>query len=273
MIKSCITISLVPEVRGGPFVLWDGLEESCRQAAKIGFDAVELFVPDAASIDRHNLAQILRSSNLALAAVGTGAGFVVKKLHLCDPDTERRREAVEFISGIIELAGSFGAMTIIGSMKGSIPKAVERKTAESWLRAGLDELAALAGNYNVPLLLEPLNRYETNFVNRVGEAVELIESLQSDNVKVLADLFHCNIEEESICGALRLAGRHLGHLHFVDSNRRPAGLGHIDFAEVARTLKDIGFTGYAAAEALPWPSPIEAAEQTMRAFEKFLAKC
>jgi sugar phosphate isomerase/epimerase len=271
MIKSCITISLVPEVRGGPFVLWDGLEESCRQAARIGFDAVELFVPGAASIDRQNLAQILRENNLSLAAVGTGAGFVVKKLHLCDPDAEKRRQAVEFISGVIEFAGLFGAMTIIGSMKGSIPKAAERKTAESHLRAGLDELAALAGNYNVPLLLEPLNRYETNFINRLDEAVELIQSLKNDNVKVLADLFHCNIEEKSICGALRQAGRYLGHLHFVDSNRRPAGLGHIDFAEVARTLKDIGFNGYAAAEALPWPSPIEAAEQTMKAYRKFFA--
>ena len=273
MIKSCITISLVPEAKGGPFVLWDGLEKSCRIAGRIGFDAVELFVPDAASIDRKNLAEILKSNNLTLAAIGTGAGFVVRKLHLCDPDAGKRRAAVEFISEIIALAGSFGAMTIIGSMKGSIPKGHDRSEVEEWLKISLDELGGLAEKYNTPLLLEPLNRYETNFINRIDEAVALVESLETDNVKLLADIFHLNIEEESVCGALRLAGKHLGHLHFVDSNRRPAGLGHIDFDEVAATLKDIGFAGYAAAETLPWPNPVASAEQTMRAYKKFIANC
>jgi sugar phosphate isomerase/epimerase len=84
----------------------------------------------------------------------------------------------------------------------------------------------------------------------------------------LADLFHMNIEESDLAAALRAGGKHIGHVHFVDSNRRPAGLGHIDYAPVVRALADIGYDGYASAEALPYPDSAAAAYQTMRTFRK-----
>ena len=270
MIKSSITISLVPESKGGPFVLWQDLAASCRKAAALGFDAVEVFAPNARTIKKEVLQDILARNNLKLAALGTGAGFLLNKLYLCDPDRGRRREAIEFIAEIIKFGGSFGAMAIIGSMQGSIPKELARSKAEDWLREGLNQLGALANKYNVALLVEPLNRYETNFINRLGQGVEMIKSLENDNVKLLADLFHMNIEEESVCDALRQAAGYIGHIHFVDSNRRPAGCGHTDFAEVGRTLREIGYDGYVSAEALSYPNPEAAAEQTMRSFKQYI---
>jgi sugar phosphate isomerase/epimerase len=79
-----------------------------------------------------------------------------------------------------------------------------------------------------------------------------------------------NIEEESIGGSIRSAGRYIGHVHFVDSNRWPAGMGHIDLAEAAEALKEIGFDGYASAEALAYPDPDSAAAQTIKAFRQWL---
>ena len=72
----------------------------------------------------------------------------------------------------------------------------------------------------LPLIYEPLNRYETNLCNTVADGVKLLEAIQSQNVVLLADLFHMNIEEENIADALRHGGKHIGHVHFVDSNRR-----------------------------------------------------
>jgi sugar phosphate isomerase/epimerase len=78
-----------------------------------------------------------------------------------------------------------------------------------------------------------------------------------------------NVEEADLAAALRLAGPAVGHVHFVDSNRRPAGLGHLDFAPIAAALRDVGYAGYLSAEALPFPSPDQAARTTAATFQKF----
>ena len=104
MIQTAVTISLVPEVRGGPFVFWEDLAAGCEQAAASGFDAVEIFPPSAEAIDARELRSLLEKHGLKLAAIGTGAGWVVHKLRLTDPDVKVRRGAHDFIAGIVNLA-------------------------------------------------------------------------------------------------------------------------------------------------------------------------
>jgi sugar phosphate isomerase/epimerase len=96
--------------------------------------------------------------------------------------------------------------------------------------------------------------------------------LSTDNVVLLADLFHMNIEEVNLADAIRRGGNHIGHVHFVDSNRRAAGMGHIDFAPIAAALAEIGFQGYASAEALAWPDSDAAARQTISAFRQYFRR-
>jgi len=193
---------------------------------------------------------------------------VLDGLSLSDAKESVREKAVAFVSEMIALAGRFGAAVIIGSIQGSAQPPATRQQALGRLAEALKLLADTAAKQDVVILLEPLNRYETNLVNTLSEGVELIESLGTDNVYLLADLFHMNIEEASITESIRAAGKHIGYVHFVDSNRRPAGLGHIDLADVGLALRDIGFDGYASAEALPCPDPDRAAAQTVAAFRK-----
>ena len=121
--KSCITISLVEEARGGPFVLWDGLERSIQFAAELGYDAVEIFAPGVEAIDPDGLGKMLDQAGLKLAALGTGAGWVKHQLQLADPDDAgRREEAKKFVRSIIDCAGAFEACAIIGSMQGHVGK-------------------------------------------------------------------------------------------------------------------------------------------------------
>src|ERR1700684_1096712 len=103
-IKSCVTISLVPEVRGGPFVFWDDLAGSIRQAAELGFDAVEVFPAGAMAVDVGELLFRLSEHHVALAAMGTGAGWVKHRLSLTSADPGVRRQAEEFIRGVIQSA-------------------------------------------------------------------------------------------------------------------------------------------------------------------------
>jgi sugar phosphate isomerase/epimerase len=270
MIKSCATISLVPSLAGGPWIYWDELQISIPKARDAGFDAVELFTTSADAVDSDVLFRVLDEQEIRLAAVGTGAGKVLHGLHLVSPDANVRRKACDFVGDMIEFGARFGASAIIGSMQGSLEAGVLREQALGWLSEALNELGRKAADYGVNLILEPLNRYETDIINNLADGIKLIESLDCSSVLLLADLFHMNIEEESIVGSIRSAGKYIGHLHFVDSNRRPAGMGHIDLAEVAEALKEIGFGGYACAEALPYPNPEGAAAQTMAAFREFL---
>jgi sugar phosphate isomerase/epimerase len=272
MIQSAVTMSLVPEARGGPFVFWDDLAAGCAKAKLLGFDAVEIFAASADALNAKTVRQILEAHQLKVAAMGTGAGWIVHKLRLTDPDAIVRRRAQQFVGAIIDFAGAFGAPAIIGSMQGRWEGAVTRADSLGWLREALEQLGPRAHALGVPLLFEPLNRYETNLIRTVDEALELLRLLRTKNVKLLCDLFHMNIEEASIADALRRAGPLVGHVHFADSNRHAVGFGHMDVAPVLDALADIGYNGYLSAEILPLPDGDAAAAQTMAIFHKFVMK-
>ena len=268
MIRSAVTVSLVPEARGGPFVFWDDLAASCRKAAEMGFDAIEIFAPSADAVDAAALRRQLEELRLEVAAVGTGAGMVARGLSLTDPHSERREAARAFIREIIDFGAGFRAPAIIGSMQGKWGGGLGRAAALDLLSEALNGLGAYAAERGVPLIYEPLNRYETNLVNTIGEAAALMQSLPTRHVKILADLFHMNIEETSLPDAIRAGGEYIGHVHFVDSNRRAAGMGHLDLAPIAAALAEIGYDRYASAEAFPYPDPERAARRTIESFRR-----
>jgi len=226
--------------------------------------------PDA--VDPKALRTLLDEHSLALAAVGTGAGWVKHRLTLCLPDASARQKAKAFIRSIIDFAGPFQAPAIIGSMQGKHGDGVDVKTALAQLAEGLEELGEHARQYGVPLIYEPLNRYETNQVNTVEAGVALLRGLSTKNVLLLADLFHMNIEEANLPAAIRAGKGYVGHVHFVDSNRRPAGRGHLDFAPIAAALVETGYDRFASAEAFPYPDPDAAAMKTIETFRLHFRK-
>jgi sugar phosphate isomerase/epimerase len=266
--KSAVTVSLVPEARGGPFVFWDDLPAACRSARALGFDAIELFPPGPDAVDTAELRALLDDTGLSLAAVGTGAGWVRHKLTLTAADPDTHAKAMKFVTKMIDFAAVFDAPVIIGSMQGRAADAAGHAAAMGYLAEALLNLGLHARQYDMAVLYEPLNRYETNLVNRLDDGVKVVGGLACGNVKLLADLYHMNIEEADLAAAVRAAGPHVGHVHFADSNRRAAGMGHTDFAPVVAALREAGFAGYLSAEVLPLPDPTAAARQTIAAFRR-----
>ena len=274
--KSAVTICLVPEARSGPFVFHCdaaadagtdfGLAEACAAAAHHGFDGVEIFPGSAESFLATRLASLIREHGLALAAVGTGAGWVRQKLHLCHAERSVREHAVGFIHGIVDAAGGLGAPAIIGSMQGRHEGTVSREAALDWLAEALASLSARASSHGQVLLYEPLNRYETNLFNRQEEAAAFLRERGLSRVRLLSDLFHMNIEESDLPAAIRGAGGTIGHVHFADSNRRAVGFGHADTAAAVAALREIGYDGWLSAEVFPLPSADEACRRTMESF-------
>jgi sugar phosphate isomerase/epimerase len=267
-IRVSVTVCLIPEAKGGPFVLWDDLPAAARLAADLAFDAVELFPPEPDALDPNAVKELLAAHKLAVSAVGSGAGWVRHKLSLTHPDQAHRAKAIAFVRSMIDFAAALDAPVIIGSMQGRWGDGVNKETALAFLAESLNDLGSHAAIRGQVLLYEPLNRYETNLINTIADGVAFVRGLQTNNVKLMADLFHMNIEEANIGEAIRAGGKYIGHVHFADSNRRPAGLGHIDFNEAVAALRDIGYDGYLAAEALPYPNPEAAARQTMKRFRE-----
>ncbi|TVP99296.1 MAG: sugar phosphate isomerase/epimerase [Planctomycetaceae bacterium] len=265
--KSSLTVSLVEEARGGPFVLWESLPTAIAKTARLGFDAIEIFPPSPDAIREVPLKQLLADHGLALAAVGTGAGWVKHRLSLADPDPAVRTRAVDFVRSIIDVAAELGASAIIGSMQGRSGNGVSREASRDHLIDSLGRCARAAAE-QTPLLYEPLNRYETDQACTLADGAALLGQLESGlPVRLLADLFHMGIEETDVAAAIRAHGDSIGHVHFVDSNRRPVGCGHTDFGPIVRALREVGYQGYLSAEAFPYPDSDAAAAQTIRAHQ------
>src|SRR5687767_2572311 len=110
--RSAVTISLVPEAAGGPFVFWDDLGGAAQIAKELGFDALEVFAPDAETIGNPSFAQEVHRAAMPIAAIGSGAGWVKHKLSLTSPDAAIRERAKIFVSDLIQAAAQLNAPVI-----------------------------------------------------------------------------------------------------------------------------------------------------------------
>jgi sugar phosphate isomerase/epimerase len=266
-VRCAATVCLVDRLSSGPWIYWHDLEGACAHASSIGLDGIELFTDSPTQVPEAVLRAALDAHGLGLAAVGTGAGKLIHGLTLTDEDKDVRARAVGFICDMIAFGAPFGAPAIIGSMQGSVGKGRTRDEAIALLRDGLAACGAHAAEFGVPLIYEPLNRYESDLVNTQDGAAVVLDGI--DGVKTLADLFHMNIEEMSIADAITANAGQIGHVHLADSNRRPAGDGHTDLAGAGAALKAGGFNAWVSAEAFPWPDSHSAARTTVAAFRKW----
>ena len=176
---------------------------------------------------------------------------------LGDFDASRRRRALDALrrqlDGIAALAGH-GVVTPAawGMFTRRLPPFDEPPRTppqdREVLVEGLAELGAHAVEAGVVVLLEPLNRYEDHMLNTVAQAAELIAECGSPGVRILADTYHMNIEEDDPCAALRSVAGVLGAVHLSDSNRHQPGTGHVPFGDVIATLHSVGFDGVLSVE-------------------------
>ncbi|GAA4576201.1 sugar phosphate isomerase/epimerase [Micromonospora coerulea] len=173
-----------------------------------------------------------------------------------DFDPGRSRDAVRNLRSqlsVIAELGGIGAVTPAawGMFSRRLPPFEPPRSPEGDRRVLVDALGELgehAGAEGVTLFLEPLNRYEDHMVNRLDEAVALCAAVGLPSVRVVADTFHMNIEEDDVPAALRAAAPYLGHVQVSDSNRYQPGAGHLDWSVLLGTLGEIDYRGWLALE-------------------------
>jgi sugar phosphate isomerase/epimerase len=239
------------------------LENSIARISGMGYDGVELHIRDPRSVRVEELEALLKRYRLAVSAIGTGQAWSEEGLSLTSADAQVRRAAIERVKSHVLLAARLKAVILLGLIRGTTTRGVSKEQSIDWLVQSLLECMAPAVSEGVQLALEPLNRYETGLINTVEEDLDLLARVGSSNLGLLLDTFHMNIEEPSIDESIRLAKGRLFHFHVADSNRRYPGSGHLDFARLVQTLREIGYSGYVSGEFMPIPDAVTAAQRAI----------
>ena len=214
----------------------------CDHVASLGFDTIEICIEDPARVTGQAVAAAAAASGLEVVVCGAFG----PERDVSHEDPSMRAKGVEYLQTCVELAAAAGARLVGGPMYATTGKTAllePAQRAQQWNRAveSLRVVAADAQERQVTLAIEPLNRFETDLVNTVEQGVTLCEDIGADNVGLLLDTFHMNIEEKNIGDALRLAGAHLRHFHACENDRGAPGSGHVEWPEVFAALDDIGY--------------------------------
>lgn len=259
-----------PEVRGGPLALLSGsFEERLTKAAALGYDGVELMCRNPALIDAHAIRRSLAASGLEAPAIVTGEVFGEDKLCLVSPDAEVGCAALQRLCALVDLAAIWGAVVNVGRVRGRLDWLPAGSDGRALMIAALRELADYARPRGVRITLEAVNRYEVDSLHGARDTVAFLEQVQRENVGLMLDTFHMNIEDASIEESVRLAQPYLWHVHVADSNRLSPGQGHFDFGGFFAVLSEINYRGWVSVEQLARPDPDTAARWSIEYLRRY----
>jgi sugar phosphate isomerase/epimerase len=245
------------------FVVWRGIEESIEKAARFGYDGIELALKTADQVDPGRILGLLDRNGLECPVISTGQVFAGLGLFFTTRDPDKREEVIRVFREMIDLAEKFDAMVNIGRVRGYVEEGEPVEDAEERFIRVAREVAGYAQPKGVKLILEPVNRYEINFINSVEEGAALLEKVGAPNMGLMPDLFHMNIEDRWLPGVLQEHADRVAYLHVADSNRLAPGQGHTDFDAIFEALRGVGYDGWISVEILPEPDPDTAARRAI----------
>lgn len=262
------------EALDSAFVVWRGFENSMKRAAEYGYDGVELALKNAAEIQPGWLKLLLEKYHLEVSCISTGQVFADTGLYFTDPDQERRKAVVKVFEELIYLAADFGGMINLGRVRGRIEPGETREQAGRRFYDTMEPVARIAERCGVTLVIEPVNRYEINFINSLDEGAKLLQGFSGRaaglSLGLMPDVFHMNIEDDHIGSSLIRNREYIKYIHLADSNRLAPGWGHLDFQEIFDALHRISYNGWGAVEILPKPDPDSAAKQAAEFLRSYI---
>lgn len=216
------------------------------KVARLGFDILELAASPFPEYD----AQMIRSLRNTAKANGitlTAGHGPTASQNIASPDPSVRANALAFYEKAFDVMAELDIHLIGGGIYSYWPvdysKSIDK--VDDWERSveGVSRMAEMAAQRDITLGLEVLNRFEGYILNSADEGVKFVEQVNKDNVKVMLDTFHMNIEETSFGDAIRTVGKHLGHFHTGEANRLCPGQGRLPWKEIGEALREIGYDG------------------------------
>jgi len=209
---------------------------------KWGFDSVEIAIDDPAGFDAQQVKQELDKAGLVC---GSACGCFGPDRDLRG-DAQAQRNAIDYIKACIDHAVTLGCPSVIGPVYSAVGRTGGAEPAEykkQWKTVvkNLKVVCKYAEKRGILICMEPLNRFETDFINTVDQALKMIQDVGSPSLKLHYDTFHMNIEEKCQADAIKRAGKHLGHFHACGCDRGTPGNDHIDWTGIAKALKAVKY--------------------------------
>jgi D-psicose/D-tagatose/L-ribulose 3-epimerase len=222
----------------------DELEKLAPHVASLGFDWIEAPLEGLDDLDYGRGAEIIKDHGLGVSccvAMGPDRDLI-------HPDPAIRESGMAYVRGSIDATAALGGTNLVGPLYSTVGRtwqmtADERARDTDILVENLSQLAAYAHDRGVKLGVEPLNRFETSFINLASQVVEVVDRVASPACGIMLDTFHMNIEEKSLGDAIRAAGPRLIHLHACENDRGAPGSGNVTWDQVKQGLQDIGYDG------------------------------
>lgn len=211
----------------------------------MGFDIIEIPVENKSLIDWPKLKD--KISELGLKVTISGAFGADRDISSLDPQI--RANGLQYIKDCIEIAAFMGSPIFGGPLYSAVGKTRfisddQKKTERDFCVENLRKAGVFANENGIQLGLEPLNRFESDMVNTVDQALSIINEVASPNLKIQLDTFHCNIEEKNIGDSIRKIGKNqICHIQGNESDRGTPGTGNVDWVDIAAALKDIEYSG------------------------------
>lgn len=251
--KTALVVS-TPDAKFSALAFKDELSASFRKVSGLGYNGIEISIRYPEKLDKSEIKQLMETYELEIPAIATGRLYGEEGLSLTNNNDSIREKTIERLKSYVDFASSIQSFVIIGLIRGKTSPEVNLKRAMDYIGEGLKLITDYGYKKGVSFIIEPINRYETDIINTVEEAIRLIDLTGSSNMGILADTFHMNIEEKSIYKTLKLGKDYILHVHAADSNRWAPGYGHLDFPRIIGLLDRIGYSGYLSAEILPEPN-------------------
>jgi sugar phosphate isomerase/epimerase len=252
-----LSVAVAPEnAPPNAFVVFRGLESSIEKAAELGYHGIELAISRASDAKAGSLNRLLGKHNMEISAISTGLVYAGAGISLLGTP----EAAVPVFTELVDVAADFGKKVNIGRSRG-FRKELPVNDAADKLRKTLEPIVEHAIQKGVTLMLEPVNRYEIDWINSVADGAYVLDRMGMDGIGLMPDVFHMNIEDASIGASLIEHKKHVKYIHLADSNRHAPGWGHLDFNEVFSALRKTGYDDWVSVEILPVPNPLEAAKQ------------
>lgn len=233
---------------------------------KLGYDGVELGIKNPKKV-RKELIATLQKQKIEVPSILSGRGHQIDKLRFSAASKRIRNNTVKRMEDYIDLASELKSSVLIGHIKGRLDETGSSKRFISYCLQKCDEYAYKKG---VNLLLEPLNRYRTDFINTIQEAFYTIEKLRLKNTFIAADTYHINIgENKTVDKAILEAGPYLKHIHVSDNNRKIPGEGCLPWKKFFSSLKKINYDKFISVEAELGNKPYSAAYKAIENLQKW----
>ena len=218
------------------------LEKLVPHVKELGFDWIEVPLESLEDVDHHRGAAIIKEYGLGVSATAA----MGPDRDLIHPDKAIRDNGMAYVKGAIKATHDLGATNFVGPLYSAVGRTwqmteEERARDTDLLVENLKELSRYAADYGVFLCVEPLNRFETSFINLAEQAIQVVDRVDHPNCRMMLDTFHMNIEERSLGDAIRATGKRLRHVHTCENDRGAPGSGHVPWKEVAQALKDIHY--------------------------------